>query len=269
MKINPPQVRKGARRRSDAGEGVLVTLSEAEASRYARQMLIPEWGEGTQDKLRDRTVFVAGAGGLGSPVSIYLAAAGVGHLRIADFDTVDQTNLNRQILHDETRIGVNKADSARMTLERVNPHIRITALPIRIDPFNVDELVDDADIIMDCMDNFATRYLLNDSAIRKGIPLVFGSIWGLHGQISFFHVPETACLRCLVRDEPPLEIFPVLGAIPAVIGSWQTLEALKYLTGVGRNLKGQLLVWDGDDMEVNTYSIRPDPQCRACAWLRQ
>jgi molybdopterin-synthase adenylyltransferase len=248
---------------------VLVTLSAVEVSRYARQMLIPGWGEGTQHELRTRTVFVAGAGGLGSPVSIYLAAAGVGHLRIADFDTVDQTNLNRQILHDETRIGVNKADSARMTLERVNPYIRITALPVRIDPLNVDDLVDDADIIIDCMDNFATRYLLNDSAIRKSIPLVYGSIWGLHGQISFFHVPETACLRCLVPGEPPREIFPVLGVTPAIVGSWQALEALKYLTGVGRNLKGRLLVWDGDDMELKTLPIRPDPQCRACAWLRQ
>jgi molybdopterin/thiamine biosynthesis adenylyltransferase len=253
----------------DTEEGVLVTLSAVEVSRYARQILIPGWGQGTQRELRARTVFVAGAGGLGSPVSIYLAAAGVGHLRIADFDTVDQTNLNRQILHDETRIGVNKADSARMTLERVNPYIRVTALPVRIDPLNVDELVDDADIIVDCMDNFATRYLLNDSAIRKGIPLVYGSIWGLHGQISFFHVPETACLRCLVPGEPPREIFPVLGVTPAVVGSWQALEALKYLTGVGRNLKGRLLFWEGDDMEIQTLPIRPDPQCRACAWLRQ
>lgn len=248
---------------------MLVTLSEVEVSRYARQMLIPGWGEGSQDKLRDRVVFVAGAGGLGSPAAIYLAAAGVGHLRIADFDAVDQTNLNRQILHDETRIGVNKADSAKMTLERINPYIRITALPVRIDQLTVDELVDDADIIIDCMDNFATRYLLNDSAIRKNIPLVFGSIWGLHGQISFFHVPETACLGCLVRGEPPSEVFPVLGATPAVIGAWQALEALKYLTGVGRTLKGRLLVWNGDDMEVEIYPIRPDPQCRACAWRRK
>lgn len=246
-----------------------MSLSEDEASRYARQLILPGWGEPTQERLKEQTVFVAGAGGLGSPVAIYLAVAGVGRLRIADFDVVERSNLNRQVLHGDDRIGVNKAESARQTLGRLNPHVRVTPLPVRIDASNVDDLVADADIVVDCMDNFPTRYVLNDCAIRKGIPLVFGSIWGLHGQISFFSVPATPCLRCLFRAEPPRSVFPVLGATPAVIGSWQVLETLKYLTGVGRNLTGRVLAWDGDLMEIETYPIAPDPDCPSCGPVRR
>ena len=151
-------------------------LSEQELKRYNRQMMIEGWGEATQRKLKGSTVFIAGAGGLGSPVSIYLAVAGVGNIRICDFDSPDWSNLNRQILHDHTRIGTNKAVSGKMTLERQNPDIMITAFTDTIVAENVDELVGDADIILDCMDNFPTRYLLNESARRKKIPLVYGSI---------------------------------------------------------------------------------------------
>jgi adenylyltransferase/sulfurtransferase len=236
--------------------------------RYARQVLIPGWGEETQQRLTERHVFVAGAGGLGSPVSIYLAAAGVGRLTVVDVDVVEASNLNRQILHDETRIGHGKADSARRTLARVNPSVRIHARRVLIEESNVDDLVGDADVVVDCMDNFPTRYVLNDCAIRKGVPFVFGSIWGLHGQLSVFHVPQTACLRCVFREAPPRETFPVLGATPGVIGTWQALETLKHLTGVGTPLKGRLLSWDGMESETETFRVVPDPDCPSCRAVR-
>ena len=222
------------------------------------------WGEAAQQKLSDATVFVAGAGGLGSPLTIYLAVAGVGHLRICDFDAPELSNLNRQILHDDTRVGTNKAVSAKQTLGTVNPDIRVTALTDRIVAENVDDLVGRASVIVDCMDNFPTRYLLNESAIRKQIPLVHGSVWGLEGRLSFIHVPDTPCLRCMFPGAPPSEIFPVLGATPGVIGTLQALETVKYLTGVGTNLRGKLLVWDGSEMEFLTVGVRRDPECPAC-----
>ena len=241
-----------------------MRFSEEELKRYNRQMMIEGWGEETQAKIKNSTVFIAGAGGLGSPVSIYLAVAGVGNIRICDFDSPDWSNLNRQILHDHTRIGTNKAVSAKMTLERVNPSITVTAFTDKITAENVDELVGNAGLIMDCMDNFPTRYVLNECAIRKGIPLVYGSIWGTDGRLSFIHSPETPCLRCIFPESPPKEVFPVLGATPAVIGSLQALEALKYLSGTGAPLKGQLLVWEGGTTDFKKYRIRRDPECATC-----
>jgi len=241
-----------------------MRLAEDELKRYHRQMMMDGWGEKTQRKLKDSTVFIAGAGGLGSPVAIYLAVAGVGHIRICDFDTPDWTNLNRQILHDHTRIGINKAISAQVTIKKLNHSIKVTAFTDKIIAKNVDELVDDAVIILDCMDNFPTRYLLNESAIRKHIPLVYGSIWGMDGRLSFIQSPETPCLRCLFPEAPPSEVFPVLGTTPGVIGSLQALEAIKYLTGIGKNLKGKLLVWDGQRTEFRTFKALKDPHCPTC-----
>ncbi len=241
-----------------------MSLSENELKRYTRQMMIEGWGEQTQKKLKKSTVFIAGAGGLGSPVSIYLAVAGIGNIRICDFDSPDWSNLNRQILHDHTRIGTNKALSAKMTLERLNPDINITAFTDKIVEENVDILVGDADIILDCMDNVPTRFLLNESAIRKGIPLVYGSIWGIDGRLSFIHSPETPCLRCIFNEAPPKEVFPVIGATPAVIGSLQALEAIKYLSGSGPNIKSQLLVWEGATTDFKKFKLRKDPDCPTC-----
>jgi adenylyltransferase/sulfurtransferase len=239
-------------------------LSENEQKRYTRQMMMEGWGEETQKKLKKSTVFIAGAGGLGSPVSIYLAVAGVGNMRICDFDSPDWSNLNRQILHDHTRIGTNKAVSGKMTLERMNPDIKVTAFTDKIVAKNVDDLVGNADIILDCMDNFPTRYLLNESAIRKKIPLVYGGIWGIDGRLSFIRSPETPCLRCIFPEAPPKEVFPVLGATPAVIGSLQALEAIKYLAGIGTTIKGQLLVWEGGTTDFRKFKIRKDPDCPTC-----
>ncbi len=223
------------------------------------------WGIETQEKLRNATVFIAGAGGLGSPVSIYLAVAGVGNIRICDFDSPDWTNLNRQILHNHNRIGKNKAISAKQTLEELNPHITVEAFTDKIVAENVDELVGNADIIMDCMDNFPTRYLLNDSARKKGIPMVHGSIWGLDGRVTFIESPETPCLMCYFPESPPKEVFPVLGATPGVIGSIQAMEALKHLSGIGKVLKGKLLVWSGADMGFKTFKGYKDPDCACCS----
>jgi adenylyltransferase/sulfurtransferase len=239
-------------------------FSEQELKRYNRQMLMEGWN---QERLKRSTVFIAGAGGLGSPVSIYLAVAGVGHIRICDFDAPDWTNLNRQILHNHNRIGINKALSAKQTLEELNPDISVTAITDKITAENVDDFVNDADIIVDCMDNFPTRYLLNEAAIRKGIPLVFGSIWGMEGRLSFIKPPETPCLKCIYPEAPPQEIFPVVGATPGVIGSLQALEVIKYLAGIGENFKGKLMVWDGTRMEFKNYKAYKDPECPACGNL--
>jgi len=242
-----------------------MAFTEEELKRYNRQMMMEGWGEETQERIKNSTVFVAGAGGLGSPVSIYLAVAGVGNIRVCDFDSPDWSNLNRQILHNHGRIGINKAVSAKQTLEELNSHITVTAFTDKIVEENVDELVGNADLILDCMDNFPTRYLLNESALRKKIPMVHGSIWGLDGRLTFIQSPETPCLRCYFPESPPKEVFPVLGATPGVIGTLQAMEALKYLSGIGKLLKGRLLVWSGNDMSFKTFKGYRDPHCPTCS----
>lgn len=244
-----------------------MVTSQEDSVRYARQMMLPGWGEAGQERIQKSTVFMAGAGGLGSPSALYMAAAGVGHLKVCDFDVVDFSNLNRQILHDPSRVGVKKVQSAKKTLEAQNPRIQVTSIETKIEAHNVDELVGDADLIIDGMDNFPTRYLLNECAIRKKIPLVYGSVWGLDGRMSFIKSPETPCLRCLFPDAPPKEVFPVLGATPGVIGCMLAMEALKYLAGFGENFKGKLLVWDGEHMEFQTLRVQRDPNCPTCAKL--
>jgi len=247
----------------------LEELTLYDLERYSRQMLIDGWGESGQKKIKNAEVFIAGAGGLGSPVSIYLTVAGVGKINICDFDKLELSNLNRQILHCDKRIGINKAISAKETLALLNPTVEIREIQEKIDKENVDRLVGTSQIIVDCMDNFETRLILNESAIRKKIPFVYGSVWGMSGYLSFIKVPETPCLACLFPESPPKEKFPVVGPTPGVIGCLQALEVLKYLVGMGENLKNRLLIWEGKSMEFRKISIKPNKDCPVCGHLRK
>jgi adenylyltransferase/sulfurtransferase len=239
-------------------------LTPEDRERYHRQMILPSWGEEAQRALKDSCVFIAGAGGLGSPVAFYLAAAGVGTLRICDSGDVELSNLNRQILHAELRIGKNKALSAAETLRGVNSSVEVVALKETISRSNVGALAGEARLLIDCLDNFETRYILNEHALRTGLPLVHAGVNGLCGQIAFIHPPRTACLACLVAEAPPPEMFPILGATAGALGCLEALEALKYLTGTGELLEGRLLFFDGETMQVQEVSFDKDPECRVC-----
>jgi molybdopterin/thiamine biosynthesis adenylyltransferase len=239
-------------------------LSEQERERYHRQIIFPDWGIDTQERLKKAHVFIAGAGGLGSPVSMYLATAGIGTLRICDCGEPELSNLNRQILHDDSRIGINKALSARQTLERLNPDIRIETRTENINDETVDEIIGEVDLIMDCLDNFDTRHVLNRYALRKHIPMVHGGVSGMNGQITFLHPPETPCLWCIQPGSPPPVLFPIVGATAGMIGSLQALEALKYLSGIGTLLKSNVLFWNGATMDFMTLPQQKNPGCPVC-----
>ncbi|MBN1611210.1 MAG: HesA/MoeB/ThiF family protein [Polyangiaceae bacterium] len=241
-----------------------MRLTATELARYRRQIRIDGWGEAAQARLKASTVFIAGAGGLGSPVAMYLAVAGVGQLRIADADTPEMSNLNRQILHDLSRIGMNKAESAKLTLDRLNPEVRVVALAQQITEENTGHLVGDAQIIVDCLDNFPTRFVLNRTALRRRIPLVHGAVWGVDGRLAFIHAPDTPCLRCIVPEPPPSEQVPVLGATAGIIGSLQALATIQFLAGLARAPEGELVVWDGSAMSLSRYGVRKDPRCADC-----
>ncbi len=243
-------------------------LTNLELKRYQRQMLLEGWDVKGQEMLKKSCVFIAGAGGLGSPVAIYLAAAGVGRLRICDYDTLEVSNLNRQILHTHTRIGKYKALSAKITLKKINPHVDVEAFFEKIDEKSVSKLVGDATLIVDCMDNFPTRYILNDFAVRKGLVLVHGSIWGLEGRLTTIRFPQTPCFACIFPDSPPSGVFPVAGVTPGVIGCLQATEVIKYLVGIGENLYNKLLVYNGKNMSFQQLKVRPDPECPVCSKLR-
>ncbi len=244
--------------------GPMTTLTDSDHTRYSRQMLLREWGEAGQQKLKAAGVFIAGAGGLGSPVAIYLAVAGVGEIRICDSDEIEGSNLNRQILHPAERIGQSKALSAEKTLTALNPTISVLPFTEYLDERNIDRLAGRPDIIVDCLDNYETRYLLNRYCLEHQIPLVHGAIWGMSGQVSFLQPPDTPCLRCLVPEPPPKETFPVVGATAGIIGSIQAMEALKFLIGVGELLKGRLLLFDGEDMFFSKVKVERKADCPDC-----
>jgi len=242
-------------------------LSQQEQTLYGRQIMIPGWGEEGQVHLKNARVFVAGAGGLGSPVAIYLAVAGVGQIDICDADSIELSNLNRQIMHSQERIGQPKAASAARTLGQMNPGIKVVAHEQYLDENSIERIVGQPDIVMDCLDNYETRYLLNEYCAARAIPFIHGAVESLLGQITFLQPPETPCLRCIFPEAPPKRTFPVVGATPGVIGCLQAMEALKHLTGAGSLLKNRLLIFDGTDMTFSPIKVRSRPDCPVCGSL--
>src|SRR5438270_8416792 len=226
------------------------TMSEAQSKRNSRHLLIPEVGEQGQFKLLDSRVLLIGAGGLGSPAAYYLAAAGVGTIGIIDADVVDESNLQRQILHNTTRVGQYKAESARETLEALNPDVKVITYLERLDETNVARIIADYDVIIDGTDNFPTRYLLNDAALIANKPVVHGSVFRFEGQLTIFKPYDGPCYRCLFPEPPPPELAPscaeagVLGVLPGVIGTIQATEAIKLVLGIGEPLVGRYLLYD-------------------------
>ena len=245
-------------------------LTPEERTRYNRQMLIYGFGEEGQLKLKNSTIFIAGAGGLGSPVAYYLAAAGIGTIRIVDCDIVELSNLNRQILHFTDNIGQRKVDSAKDKLSRLNPDITIEAICENITEDNIAGLIGEADGIVDAMDNLPVRYLLNHTAIRKGIPFFHGAVNGYEGRVMTVIPGKSACLNCLYHGaRPPQEKIPVLGATPGVVGSLQATEVIKYLTGTGDLLLDRLLCYDGYSMRFSELTVHRNPACEHCGNQRQ
>ncbi len=232
--------------------------------RYQRQMGLPGWGRDAQERLRHSSVLVAGLGGLGSAVATNLVLAGVGRLRICDADTVDVTNLNRQFLHKEGSIGSRKASSAMDTLASLNSGVEIEPVSSCIDAGNVAEIAGGMSIIVDCLDNFEGRYVLNRWAVEAGIPLVHGAVWGLEGRVTFMAPPRTPCLACIFPNAPPAGSVPVLGAASCAIGSLQAMEAVKYIVGQGRLLEGRMLIFDGATMRFCELELRRNSQCPVC-----
>jgi adenylyltransferase/sulfurtransferase len=240
-------------------------LSAGEMERYDRQIMIGEIGQRGQEKLKSARVFIAGAGGLGSPISVYLAAAGVGTIRIVDRDRVDLSNLNRQVLHFHDDIGKRKVDSARIKLAALNPTIAIEALCDTITHENIAPLVDGFHLMVDAMDNFPTRYLLNKAAVERNIPFFHGAVNGFEGRAMTVIPGKTACLRCMHRGPVPEEKFPVIGVAPAVIGAIQATEVIKYIVGIGDLLENRMLVYDGLAMRFTEFRIRRNPVCDHCS----
>ncbi|HET7611972.1 MAG TPA: molybdopterin-synthase adenylyltransferase MoeB [Rhodanobacteraceae bacterium] len=243
--------------------------------RYSRHLRLPEIGEAGQRKLESARVVLLGAGGLGSPAAYYLAAAGVGTLVIADDDVVERSNLQRQILHTDDRIGVSKLQSAAHALHALNPRVNIEGLPERVTSANVDGLLDGADVVLDGADNFPVRYLLNDACVKLAIPLVYGAVQRFQGQVSVFDAGRrrgvAPCYRCLFPQPPAPEDAPncseagVLGVLPGVVGMLQATEVIKLVLGIGEPLVGRVLMFDALSMRFHETRLAPDPECPVCA----
>ena len=233
--------------------------------RYKRQLIIDGWGEEAQERLRRARVLVVGAGGLGCPAALSLALAGVGHIRICDGDTVEMSNLNRQFLYSEQRIGNKKVTSAQHGLCSVNSDVTVEPIFQEVNDSNVYDVVGDSEVILDCLDNFPARRSLNLYSVEKGIPLIHGAIWGMEGRLVFLQPPKTPCLTCIFpRTSAEETTQPVLGAVSCTIGSLQALEAIKYLIKQGRLLSGRMLVVDGATMQFQEFEVHKDPACPVC-----
>ncbi|MCY4175194.1 MAG: molybdopterin-synthase adenylyltransferase MoeB [Acidimicrobiaceae bacterium] len=241
------------------------TLTDDQRNRYQRHLLVPEVGEEGQIKLLDARILLLGAGGLGSPAALYLAAAGVGTLGVVDMDVVDESNLQRQIMHNVDRVGDRKVDSAKKTLTALNPEVNVVTYDTRLGADNVLEILDGYDVVIDGADNFPSRYLLNDASVKLGIPVVHGSIFRFEGQVTVFDPLDGPTYRDMLPEPPPAELAPscaeagVLGVLPGIVGSVQALEAIKLILGVGDPLRGRLLVFDALEMSFREFKLRADP----------
>ena len=250
---------------------VAKTLTPEQADRYSRHLLLNEVGLEGQIKLLEAKVLLLGAGGLGSPTALYLAAAGVGTLGIIDGDVVDRSNLQRQVIHNEERIGTPKVDSAEATINALNPDVNVVKYPFRIGPDNIMDILPEYDIVVDGLDNFPTRYLLNDASVRLKIPVVSASILGFEGQLSVFEPYEGPCYRCLYPVPPPPELAPscgangVLGVLPGTMGLLQATEVVKLILGEGETLVGRLLLYDALAATFTELKMRRDPECPICS----
>jgi molybdopterin/thiamine biosynthesis adenylyltransferase/rhodanese-related sulfurtransferase len=246
-------------------------LSAEQRNRYQRHLLLPEVGVEGQQKLLGAKVLMLGAGGLGSPAALYLAAAGVGTIGIVDMDVVDESNLQRQILHNIDRVGDRKVDSAKKTLTALNPDVNVVTHDVRLGADNVMDILAGYDIVVDGADNFPVRYLLNDAALKLGVKVVHGSIFRFEGQVTVFKPHDGPCYRCFLPEPPPPELAPscaeagVLGVLPGIIGSIQAIEAIKLILDLGDDLSGRLLAYDSLEQSFFTYKMRRDPNCPTCS----
>ncbi len=257
----------------DRGYEVVMprTLTPEQRDRYSRHLLLPEVGADGQQKLLDAKVLLLGAGGLGSPAALYLAAAGVGTLGLVDDDVVDLSNLQRQVIHTTDRVGVPKVDSAEESIHAINPDVRVVKHPVRLDASNIMDILPGYDIVVDGLDNFPTRYLLNDASVRLEIPVVSASILGFDGQLSVFKPYDGPCYRCLFPQPPPAELAPscgangVLGVLPGTMGLLQATEVVKLVLGVGEPLVGRLLLYEALGATFTELKVRRDPDCPICS----
>jgi sulfur-carrier protein adenylyltransferase/sulfurtransferase len=246
------------------------SFSREELIRYSRQLSLPEFGVEGQRRLANAKVLIVGAGGLGSPAALYLAAAGVGTIGVVEFDRVDASNLHRQILYSSADVGKPKIEVARDRIAAVNPNVTVQSFDVRLTSANALSIMKGFDLVIDASDNFPTRYLVNDAAVMLGIPSIYGSIHRFEGQLSVFGAKDGPCYRCLFRDPPPAGAVPncaeagVLGVLPGIVGTLQATEAIKLITGIGDPLIGRLLLIDAAAMSFRTISLRRDPQCPSC-----
>ncbi|MFQ5399385.1 MAG: molybdopterin-synthase adenylyltransferase MoeB [Anaerolineae bacterium] len=248
-----------------------VTLSHEEVQRYSRHLIMPEVGMAGQKKLKAASVLLIGAGGLGSPLAMYLAAAGVGRIGLVDYDVVDYTNLQRQIIHGTRDVGRPKLESAKKRILDINPHVQVDTYEVPLTSANALEIFEPYDIIIDGTDNFPTRYLTNDACVLLGKPNVYGSIFRFEGQVSVFYAKEGPCYRCLFPEPPPPGLVPscaeggVLGVLPGTVGAMQATEAIKLILGIGQSMIGRLLLYDALNMEFTEVRLRKNPNCPICS----
>jgi len=242
------------------------SLSKSELERYNRQMLIPGWGKKGQKRIKSAKVVVTGAGGLGCPASIYLAAAGVGRLVLIDRERFELSNLNRQILGWQKDIGRPKAEAAVEKLKALNPDIKVEGMIVEITKENVHQLLEGADIVVDAMDNWKTRFIINEGCVDNRIPFVHAGIFGFYGQITTIIPGEGPCLRCILPETPSdISRFPVPGVTPALFASLQAMETLKLITGLGETLKGRMLLFDGERVSFTIMKVERNPECPICS----